>query len=152
MSDCFTSNYIPFFPFCKTRGVNRIVSESERKEYFILHPFDMDICEWLESIDFLFLSVSVCAFTTLEPPDPPQDVKVTKVDGRSAQISWSPPYSGIVLSFSFFLCRQAKRKVHSFLFYPFRKFSHLKLYHSAQDWPVNFLWPNVLGKCLQWCE
>lgn len=29
-----------------------------------------------------------------EAPDAPQDVKVLEFDGRSAKISWSPPYSG----------------------------------------------------------
>ena len=29
-----------------------------------------------------------------EPPDPPQDCKVVELDGRTATISWSPPYSG----------------------------------------------------------
>lgn len=29
-----------------------------------------------------------------EPPDSPQEVKVLEADGRSATISWSPPFSG----------------------------------------------------------
>lgn len=30
----------------------------------------------------------------LEPPDAPSDLKITEHDGRSARVSWSPPYSG----------------------------------------------------------
>ncbi|KAI1289732.1 Down syndrome cell adhesion molecule-like protein 1 -like protein [Halotydeus destructor] len=29
-----------------------------------------------------------------EPPDPPLDIRITEIDGRSAKISWSPPFSG----------------------------------------------------------
>lgn len=29
-----------------------------------------------------------------EAPDPPQEVKMLESDGRSATISWSPPFSG----------------------------------------------------------
>ncbi|CAG2123263.1 unnamed protein product, partial [Medioppia subpectinata] len=29
-----------------------------------------------------------------EPPDAPSDLKILEHDGRSARISWSPPYSG----------------------------------------------------------
>ncbi|XP_015789143.1 Down syndrome cell adhesion molecule-like protein Dscam2 isoform X2 [Tetranychus urticae] len=29
-----------------------------------------------------------------EPPDPPQDIKIVDHDGRSATVSWSPPYPG----------------------------------------------------------
>ena len=33
-------------------------------------------------------------FVILEPPDAPQDVKITEEDKRSARITWSVPYSG----------------------------------------------------------
>ena len=33
-------------------------------------------------------------FLVAEPPDGPSDLKVIEHDGRSARISWSPPYSG----------------------------------------------------------
>ncbi|RWS27172.1 Down syndrome cell adhesion molecule-like protein Dscam2 [Leptotrombidium deliense] len=29
-----------------------------------------------------------------EPPDPPQDVKVTEIDGRSTKVLWAPAYGG----------------------------------------------------------
>lgn len=29
-----------------------------------------------------------------EPPDAPQEVKLLEADGRTATISWSPPFSG----------------------------------------------------------